>query len=213
MRLASSSPVSSTVNFEVRPMVHGRTWISHERRPRPPGLTPRTSLPKESSWPERRKRSSSRSSSRWPPRGSWKLGTRSGERAVRPSARTPRRVQRRSGRPQGPGRRPWTNLRRHPADPPERAASAPAVGAEPVVPEPAVADPGVAPQAAAAAAALEPGVDDLAIREPVPPTPAPSAPAPVDEASAIRNVIATYEQAIEGKDLELYRSVKPNLSR
>ena len=99
-----------------------------------------------------------------------------------------------------------------PADPPERAASAPAVGAEPVVPEPAVADPGVAPQAAAAAAALEPGVDDLAIREPVPPTPAPSAPAPVDEASAIRNVIATYEQAIEGKDLELYRSVKPNLS-
>ena len=25
-------------------------------------------------------------------------------------------------------------------------------------------------------------------------------------------MIATYEQAIEGKDLELYRSVKPNLS-
>ena len=99
-----------------------------------------------------------------------------------------------------------------PAVPPERAATAPAVGAEPVVPEPAVADPGLAPQAAAAPAALEPRVDDPAIREPAPPTPAPSAPAPVDEASAIRNVIATYEQAIEGKDLELYRSVKPNLS-
>ena len=99
-----------------------------------------------------------------------------------------------------------------PAVPPERAATAPAVGAEPVVPAPAVADPGVAPQAAAAPAALESGVDDPAIREPAPPTPAPSAPAPVDEASAIRNVIATYEQAIEGKDLELYRSVKPNLS-
>ena len=96
--------------------------------------------------------------------------------------------------------------------PPERAATAPAVGAEPVVPEQAVADPGLAPQAAAALAALEPRVDDPAICEPVPPTPAPSAPAPVDEASAIRNVIATYEQAIEGKDLELYRSVKPNLS-
>ena len=95
---------------------------------------------------------------------------------------------------------------------PERAATAPAVGAEPVVPEPAVADPGVAPQAAAAAAALEPRVDDPAIREPAPPTPAPSAAAPVDEAAAIRNAIATYEQAIEGKDLELYRSVKPNLS-
>ena len=97
-----------------------------------------------------------------------------------------------------------------PAVPPERAATAPAVGAEPVVPEPAVADPGVAPPAAAAPAALEPGVDDPAILEPAPSTPAPSA--PVDEASAIRNVIATYEQAIEGKDLELYRSVKPNLS-
>ena len=96
--------------------------------------------------------------------------------------------------------------------PPERAATAPAGGAEPVVPELAVADAGLAPQAAAAPAALEPRVDDPAIREPAPPTPAPSAPAPVDEASAIRNVIATYEQAIEGKDLELYRSVKPNLS-
>ena len=99
-----------------------------------------------------------------------------------------------------------------PGVPPERAGTAPAVGAEPVVPEPAVADPGLAPQAAAAPAALESRVDDPAIREPAPPTPAPSAPAPVDEASAIRTVIATYEQAIEGKDLELYRSVKPNLS-
>ena len=105
----------------------------------------------------------------------------------------------------------WTGILR-PDVLPERAATAPAVGAEPVVPEPAVADPGVAPQAAAAAAAVEPRVDDPAIREPAPPTPAPSAAAPVDEAAAIRNVIATYEQAIEGKDLELYRSVKPNLS-
>ena len=102
---------------------------------------------------------------------------------------------------------------------PEGGATAP-VGAAPVVPEPAVADPGVAPladpgvaaQVAAAPAAREPAVDDPAIREPAPPAPAPSAPAPVDEASGIRNVIATYEQAIEGKDLELYRSVKPNLS-
>ena len=90
---------------------------------------------------------------------------------------------------------------------PEGGATAP-VGAEPVVPEPAVADPGVAAQVAAAPAAREPAVDDPAIREPAPSAPAPS----IDEASAIRNVIATYEQAIEGKDLELYRSVKPNLS-
>ena len=32
------------------------------------------------------------------------------------------------------------------------------------------------------------------------------------EESAIQIVIAAYEQAIEGKDIELFRSVKPNLS-
>ena len=107
-----------------------------------------------------------------------------------------------------------------PGVPPEQAATAPAVGAEPVMPEPAVSDPGVvppadpvvAPPAAGATGTRERAVDDPVIREPAPPRPAPSTQAPADEASAIRNVIATYEQAIEGKDLELYRSVKPNLS-
>ena len=48
-------------------------------------------------------------------------------------------------------------------------------------------------------------------RPPEPGTPAPSQ----DEAdeAAIRRVVATYGRAIEGKDLDLFRSIKPNLSR
>jgi hypothetical protein len=48
-------------------------------------------------------------------------------------------------------------------------------------------------------------------RPPEPGTPAPSQ----DEAdeAAIRRVVATYGRAIEGKDLALFRSIKPNLSR
>ena len=34
-----------------------------------------------------------------------------------------------------------------------------------------------------------------------------------DDESAIRRVVATYQRAIETKDLALFRSVKPNLSR
>jgi hypothetical protein len=43
-------------------------------------------------------------------------------------------------------------------------------------------------------------------------TPAPPSPAEEDEA-AIRRVLAAYARAIETKDLALFRSVKPNLSR
>jgi len=34
-----------------------------------------------------------------------------------------------------------------------------------------------------------------------------------DDEAAIRRVVATYQRAIENKDLALFRSVKPNLSR
>ena len=44
--------------------------------------------------------------------------------------------------------------------------------------------------------------------------PAPVAPPPAeDDEAAIRRVVATYARAIETKDLSLFRSVKPNLSR
>jgi ketosteroid isomerase-like protein len=44
------------------------------------------------------------------------------------------------------------------------------------------------------------------------PQPPPGPTAEEDEA-AIRQVTATYARAIEGKDLPLFRSIKPNLSR
>jgi serine/threonine protein kinase len=75
-------------------------------------------------------------------------------------------------------------------------AAAPAPVAEPVAPPPpAPVQP--APQGAAAAPE---------------PAPTPAAPVESDEA-AIRRVIRTFEQAIETKDIGLYRSVRPNLSK
>jgi serine/threonine protein kinase len=49
---------------------------------------------------------------------------------------------------------------------------------------------------------------------PAPPEPAPPAAAPVEtDDAAIRRVIRVYEQAIETKDVALYRSVRTNLTR
>jgi len=75
-------------------------------------------------------------------------------------------------------------------------APAPPPAAEPVAPSPAPVQPAAPPPRAAA---------------PEPPPPAAS-PVETDEA-AIRRVIRTYEQAIETKDIGLFRSVRPNLSR
>jgi hypothetical protein len=71
--------------------------------------------------------------------------------------------------------------------------------AEPVAPpqQPAPVQPAPPPPRAAA---------------PPEPTPAPAAPAESDDA-AIRRVIRTFEQAIETKDIGLYRSVRPNISK
>lgn len=41
----------------------------------------------------------------------------------------------------------------------------------------------------------------------------PAAPTAEEDEAAIRRVIATYARAIEGKDVALFRSIKPNLSR
>jgi len=50
-----------------------------------------------------------------------------------------------------------------------------------------------------------------AVAAPEPVRPGPAAPVETDEA-AIRRVIRTFEQAIETKDIGLYRSVRPGLS-
>ena len=91
----------------------------------------------------------------------------------------------------------------------------PAPGAD-VTPSPA--PPRAQPPAPAAPqAAPEPDV----VTPPPAPAPAPAAqpsrtppPAAVeDDEAAIRRVVATYGRAIENKDLALFRTVKPNLSR
>jgi serine/threonine protein kinase len=73
---------------------------------------------------------------------------------------------------------------------------------EPVAPPPAPVQPVTPPRAAAQPEAAPPAAT----------APAPSAPAESDDA-AIRRVIQTYKRAIETKNIELYRSVRPNLSR
>ena len=83
---------------------------------------------------------------------------------------------------------------------------------EPVLAEPAVADRDVAEPAVSEPVATDPVPTEDVTREPPPPPPVRIESPPVDEESAIQMVIAAYEQAIEGKDIELFRSVKPNLS-
>jgi serine/threonine protein kinase len=90
-----------------------------------------------------------------------------------------------------------------PPPPPAPAAVAPPPSAAPPEPpkverrpEPAVETPPPAP----------------ARTEPAAPPPAAAAPVRETDEAAIRRVIATYERAIEAKDLALFRSVRPGLS-
>jgi len=78
------------------------------------------------------------------------------------------------------------------------------------------------PTTRAPAGAVEPGTDSSKPSPPATPaaaergehSPAVSTASPVeDDDAAIRRVVATYQRAIETKDLALFRSVKPNLSR
>jgi hypothetical protein len=46
-----------------------------------------------------------------------------------------------------------------------------------------------------------------------PPPAAPSGPTPEQDEAAIRRVTASYARAIETKDIGLFRTIKPNLSR
>jgi serine/threonine protein kinase len=80
-------------------------------------------------------------------------------------------------------------------------APAPAPAAEPVAPPPAAVQPTPAPPRTAAPA------------ETTQPAPAPRAAAVETDDAAIRRVIGTFERAIETKDIGLYRSVRPGLTR
>jgi hypothetical protein len=92
------------------------------------------------------------------------------------------------------------------APPPAQAAPPPV--AAPITPAPPVAQPAAEP-AAASARPAPPPVSAPAASEPS----QPAARAAEDDDAAIRRVVATYGRAIENKDLTLFRSIKPNLSR
>jgi hypothetical protein len=116
------------------------------------------------------------------------------------------------------------------APPVERAAVLPAPQATPEQPAapvpPPAAPPAVAPAPAVDATADANAAGRTAPRNPpaAPPAPAPTptpdrAPTPsaparaADDEAAVRRVVASYARAIESKDLAMFRSVKPNLSR
>jgi hypothetical protein len=86
---------------------------------------------------------------------------------------------------------------------PAPAPTPPPVTAPPSAPAPVAAPPTPAPAAAAPTPAATPAPPPEVRREP---------PAE-DEDAAIGRVIATYARAIENKDIALFRSLKPNLSR
>jgi serine/threonine protein kinase len=95
--------------------------------------------------------------------------------------------------------------------PPAAAPPAP----EEVKPQPTptpVAEPVAPPQQPAPVQPAPPPPRAAAPPEPTPAPAAPAAPAESDDA-AIRRVIRTFEQAIETKDIGLYRSVRPNISK
>ena len=93
-------------------------------------------------------------------------------------------------------------------DPLANVTSATPPAADDVKPPPS---PATAPIATPTAAAPTATPQPRAAAPPEPVRPAPAAPVETDEA-AIRRVIRTFEQAIETKDIGLYRSVRPGLS-
>jgi hypothetical protein len=68
-----------------------------------------------------------------------------------------------------------------------------------------------APPAVAKVPAAQPAPDPVKTEKPPAETPKPSV-QPNDDA-AIRQLVANYARAIESKDLALFRTIKPNLSR
>jgi Protein kinase domain len=117
-----------------------------------------------------------------------------------------------------------------PTSTPEPSPQAPTPPPAVVVPSAALANAGTqtavrppAPSTSNAPAQPVPPEPSPSAREPVaaappPPaarreTPAPTPPANEDDETVIRRVIATYARAIETKDVALFRSIKPNMSR
>jgi len=100
-----------------------------------------------------------------------------------------------------------------PSEPPTRPAPAPVARTD-AAPEPVAIAPKPQP-APEPARTEEPAArpPTAPARLPTAPARPPTAPAQVNDDAAIRQLVASYARAIEGKDLALFRSIKPNLSR
>ncbi|HUR34015.1 MAG TPA: protein kinase [Vicinamibacterales bacterium] len=129
--------------------------------------------------------------------------------APRPSAAAPPAV---ASLPAGPARgtaAPTASTSSPEPPPPAPAAAAPPIVATtppPALPEPVPAPASARPPAPAPAAA--PPASDARGAAPTPARPPAS-----DDDAAVRRVVSTYAKAIEGKDVALFRSVKPNITR
>jgi hypothetical protein len=100
--------------------------------------------------------------------------------------------------------------------PPAQSSAPPPVAVVPseATPRPAPAPVSPAPPApepVAIAPAPQPPPEPARTEKPVADAPAP--PAQANDDAAIRQLVSSYARAIEGKDLTLFRSIKPNLSR
>ena len=129
-------------------------------------------------------------------------------RRVRPGVEPPREARAAlpapSPAPTPPAQQPAPQAEAPPVNPvpPSPAPATPRAATPAAVPEPVVVPPTTT--TAAAPAVAEP-------REHAPAPPA--APTAQQDEAAIRRITATYARAIEEKDLALFRSIKPNLSR
>ena len=100
--------------------------------------------------------------------------------------------------------------------PPPQSSAPPPVAVAPseatARPDPAPVSPAPpAPDPVAAAPSPQPPPEPVRTEKPV--AEAPTPPVQANDDAAIRQLVSNYARAIEGKDLTLFRSIKPNLSR
>jgi hypothetical protein len=136
-------------------------------------------------------------------------GTRGSDGPVRPTSGNTERTD--PPKPSGESAKPATESSK-PSRDPAKPGDVPKLPAEPAKP-PAVADtppaqpiapPPVSPPAALPRTEAPPAPSKPPVRQ---------GPTPEEDEAALRRVVAAYARAIESKDIALYRTVKPNLSR
>jgi hypothetical protein len=133
------------------------------------------------------------------------------QRAFPPGATEPRDARSPDPGPERPGEKP----------PPPKPQAPPPRTDQQLAPPPPVtgvppATPGTLPPALPATPEVTPKTSPPPASKPSPPSPPPTpdrSPSADDDAAAIRRLVASYARAIESKDIDLFRRIKPNLSR